>query len=691
MRKRIFYCALPGPKSKADAQPVTAFPEAVCLDTAAAEDVQQRLLTRVILPSRWAVGDTVTAADGSQFEHSDFLYADLDDGRLTLKDFEAKLSGIDYLIYTSTNHQKEKNGVVCDRYKVLFPLQKRVYDLGLFQRLLKRLVAALGSDPNGSLPKQKYFPPYCSGPFFAHHHGAGDILSWLKAQGKPAVGRGERNAWLYREACKLAIAGHDEAAVLELLKEARDTRVEDPDDLELADAALASMARRACAKFSGSDYCAVYQGYEKRFVKVHDPLGVFDLAEARLKPLENSKRFYENVPHNFVTLDDGKTLNVWQVWLKLSPRCAESIEFEPAVAPLGIRVTDRRGHAVTALNTFTGMVSPSAAGSCDLYLAFVKDVVCSGDESIYNWLYNYLAYIYQHPSDPERKHCYAISLSGKQGTGKNTFVELYGRIFGECFTEINDVEAVLGFNSELSSKLVVLFDEAFSASWKNVKRVLKSLITSRWLTINEKFVAKYRLRNHCRYFFATNDEHSAPVEPGDRRYVCLELSAAHKEDLPYFEKIWAEASNGGTQHLAYMLGTHPVDEALLARRPKTDKWRANIDESLSERGAVYAFLKDLTEADDLIMQDVGTGFWAMLEENQGYVSRRLLLDEINRFARSSGLPAVTINRLSRTLVKYIPSAVQGASHRHGASGSSERAYFLGSREQVEKQLKEVLA
>lgn len=689
VRTRQIFFADPGPTSKETATAVTEFPHALALPAGPDDPLlpafREALLTRVVLPARWEAGDRVTTT-GSRFAWADCLYVDVDDGRLTLADLAARLAGVEHVVYTSTNHLREKNGVTCERFKVLFPLARRVYQLDAFTRLLRKLVAALGSDPAGSLPKQKYFPPYAPDPVFAYRPGPTDVATWLRAH-QPRVQKGERNAWLFREACRLAITGLAEDDVFARLRELRDEKVEDPDDRELGDPVLRDMARRAAAKFDGSAYQETFRAYEARYVKVADPLGIFDLAKGKLLPLDNNKRFYENVPHNFVTLDDGKTLNVWAVWLRLSARCAEALEFAPDQAPLAVRVVTHRGHPVTTLNTFTGMVAPAPGGSCDLYLAFVRDVVCAGDETVYRWLVTYLAYIYQRPADHERRHCYAVALSGPQGTGKNTFVDLFGRLFNEAYADVTDVEAVLSFNGELASKLVVLFDEAFSAAWKNTRRVLKSIITSRWLTVNEKFVPKYRLANYARYFFATNDDHSAPVEVGDRRYVCLELAAARKEDQAYFGAIYREAAAGGTAALARYLQAYPVDDAVLAARPKTAKWRDNMERALQERGAVYSFLHDLVEADDPVVPDVGTGFWALLAENGGYVPKRLLAEEVNRHARASGLPAVTVRTVAWCLERQFPSLIRGEA-RVGAG--REHAFYLGDRARVEDALRELL-
>ena len=51
---------------------------------------------------------------------------DIDEG-MTLEEAKERMSQYVYLIYTTKSHQKEKNGIVCDRFRVLIPTQTNYY------------------------------------------------------------------------------------------------------------------------------------------------------------------------------------------------------------------------------------------------------------------------------------------------------------------------------------------------------------------------------------------------------------------------------------------------------------------------------------------------------------------------------------------------------------------------------------
>jgi hypothetical protein len=69
-------------------------------------------------------------------------------------------------------------------------------------------------------------------------------------------------------------------------------------------------------------------------------------------------------------------------------------------------------------NLWQNFAVKARPGDCSLYLNFVRDVICSGNEKHYQELLNWMAYAVQHPDEPGHT---AIALRGSKGTGKNFF------------------------------------------------------------------------------------------------------------------------------------------------------------------------------------------------------------------------------------------------------------------------------
>ena len=57
--------------------------------------------------------------------YSDMIILDIDDGK-TIEEARNIFEPFDYIIATTKSHQKEKNGVICDRFRVLLPTEKPI-------------------------------------------------------------------------------------------------------------------------------------------------------------------------------------------------------------------------------------------------------------------------------------------------------------------------------------------------------------------------------------------------------------------------------------------------------------------------------------------------------------------------------------------------------------------------------------
>jgi hypothetical protein len=138
--------------------------------------------------------------------------------------------------------------------------------------------------------------------------------------------------------------------------------------------------------------------------------------------------------------------------------------------------------------------------------------------------------------------------------GKNFFVENLGKLFGDAFIMVDNVESITGrFNAILMDKILVFGDEAIWGGDRTNKDKLKSLITSETLNIEKKFKDIFIARNRCRFIFATNSDWASPVEKGNRRWLVLDASDIHIRDTAYFGAIKADLENGGYEDLIWSL------------------------------------------------------------------------------------------------------------------------------------------
>ena len=159
------------------------------------------------------------------------------------------------------------------------------------------------------------------------------------------------------------------------------------------------------------------------------------------------------------------------------------------------------------------------------FLLFLRDIICAGDYDAYIWMLSWIADIFQ---DPGNKPKTAPVLVGKPGVGKSFFGEMILRpLIGNQHSTFNDSvdTLVTGFNSFYANRLLIQCEEATRSSRKSDAALLKNFITNPEMVVNTKFLSEYRLPNHARLIFTSNErEEAVRVEEYDRRYAAFEVS-----------------------------------------------------------------------------------------------------------------------------------------------------------------------
>jgi len=100
------------------------------------------------------------------------------------------------------------------------------------------------------------------------------------------------------------------------------------------------------------------------------------------------------------------------------------------------------------LNLWRGFtVAPRPGNGHKDWMQHVKDVICAGDEDHFDYLIKWCARLFQHPASQSEV---AVVLRGREGTGKNTFVNGLAILLGRHFFESANSSEFLGqFTSHL--------------------------------------------------------------------------------------------------------------------------------------------------------------------------------------------------------------------------------------------------
>lgn len=166
----------------------------------------------------------------------------------------------------------------------------------------------------------------------------------------------------------------------------------------------------------------------------------------------------------------------------------------------------------------------------------------AGSKQAYDYIYNWLAHLVQFPGV---KMGVALGMYGPKGTGKNTLLRPFQKLFGRHYLETSNGDHVFGkFTELLDDKLIVNLNEAFFGGKKETMGAIKHITTEDTIVIDTKGVSKYIQENVLNLIIMSNNDRIVPAEEDERRYAIFELKgrysgAATSESKEYFDRVRA--------------------------------------------------------------------------------------------------------------------------------------------------------
>lgn len=303
-------------------------------------------------------------------------------------------------------------------------------------------------------------------------------------------------------------------------------------------------------------------------------------------------RFREVLANKTVANGRGKARRLADVWLQ-SPERREyyACRFDPTRAPLtGIPSIERPG--MRDFNLYPGLaLAPSAAGSCDLFLDHIREVICCGNAKLYAWVTMWFADIFQHPA--QLPGTALVLKSEEVGTGKTIVGEIIGEILGPpLYVSIADREKFLGpFAGHRARKLLLQIEEAVWAGDRKAESVLKDMVTNNTTLVERKYVEAQQDIQCARLLMTTNHDWAVPATRDERRFAVLGVSPARRNDLSYFGALRRQMfEDGGCARLLHhLLSEVTVDRDAIRRPPAT---QALVDQQLRSADVLDQWLHD---------------------------------------------------------------------------------------------------
>lgn len=306
------------------------------------------------------------------------------------------------------------------------------------------------------------------------------------------------------------------------------------------------------------------------------------------------------------------------------------------------------GGTAGMLNLWRGWaVDADPSASCDLFLAHVREVVAGGSSENADYILGWLAHLVQRP---EEKPGVALVLRGDKGTGKDTFADYVARMIGRRHAPtVAESDHIVGkFNARLQNALLLHVQEGSWAGDRKAESVLKYLVTSDQIEIEQKGIDSFSVPSVLRLFISANASWIVPASADERRWAVFEVSSARRRDDVYFTAFRKEMNGGGPAGLLHFLRTRDLTSFNVRHAPDTEGLR---NQKIASLRGVSAWWFELLNRGELREWDCG---WA---DNSQVIGREVLRQHYLSWCRGRRFDGDPVDevRFGRTLREMLPS------------------------------------
>jgi hypothetical protein len=279
---------------------------------------------------------------------------------------------------------------------------------------------------------------------------------------------------------------------------------------------------------------------------------------------------------------DDKEINPYKIWITSQDRRdIRELVFDPSnnIKPGQYNIWRGFDYANT--------------GNCDMskvqhVLDHIYNIWANGNESTYNYIIGWFAKMIQTPWD---KNGICLVLKSIPGVGKTTIVDLFNKIIGKKYSiSLSNLKLILGdFNGDAEGKILVNFNETGMWYDKKMSGAFKEFITDEYITINEKNVKSYTIRNFANCIITTNEDHIVGVSAKDRRFNVIECS-----DKLYDDDYYNKLRDTDIQELANYFYNVDISKYNPRKYERSELFKEQQELSFN---SVESFVKDMIEGE----------------------------------------------------------------------------------------------
>jgi len=183
-------------------------------------------------------------------------------------------------------------------------------------------------------------------------------------------------------------------------------------------------------------------------------------------------------------------------------------------------------------NRFRGLAGEE--GDVEPFFDLYDWLMSKTDEFEYDLIWKILCYKVQNLG---KRIDIGLILLGSQGSGKSFFCKILSEMVYPYGTTISTSELGSDFNGWIETSLIVIMNEAKSVQLKYNMDKIKTYITEKRQSMNEKYRTGKQVDTYGFYIFTSNERSAGAFPDKDRRMLVLGCPDAHPEGDDFYNYI----------------------------------------------------------------------------------------------------------------------------------------------------------